>query len=113
MVGVIGYLSKTPLASETSIIDMKKRLIKLLLKFHREQDGGWFIPLLLAIVFNVIAYLLMPKPKKAKPPEVQDMDNPTADAGRPIPVVFGTVTVKGLNILWFGEKSYRKREVSA
>lgn len=74
---------------------------------------AWFIPLLLAIIFNVIAYLLAPKPKKTKPPEVKDLDNPTADAGRPIPVVFGTVTVKGLNVLWFGDKLKQTKKVSA
>lgn len=74
---------------------------------------AWFIPLLLAIVFNVVAYLLAPKPKRSQPAETKDMDNPTADAGRPIPVVFGTVTVKGLNVLWYGEKSRDSRKVSA
>lgn len=74
---------------------------------------AWFIPLLLAIVFNVLAYLLAPKPKRAQPPAAKDMDNPTADAGRPIPVVFGTVTVKGLNVLWYGDKSRETKKVSA
>ncbi len=74
---------------------------------------GWFIPLLLAIAVNVIAYLLTPKPKKTKPEASKDLENPTADAGRPIPVVFGTVTVKGLNVLWFGDKNKRDRKVNA
>jgi len=74
---------------------------------------GWFIPLLLAIVFNVIAYLLAPKPKKIQPPEIKDADNPTASAGRPIPVLFGTKPIKGLNVLWFGDKSKRTFEVNA
>jgi len=74
---------------------------------------AWFIPLLLAIIFNVIAYLLAPKPKKQKPPEAKDLDNPSADAGRPIPVIFGTVTIKGLNVLWFGDKSKETKKVSA
>jgi len=74
---------------------------------------GWFIPLLLAIIFNVVAYLLRPKPKRAQPPEMKDLDNPTADAGRPVPVVFGTVTVKGLNVLWFGDKTRKTFKVKA
>lgn len=65
---------------------------------------GWFIPLLIGLVLNVIAYLLLPSPKQVKPPEAKDLDNPTAEAGRPIPVVFGTLTVKGLNVLWYGDK---------
>lgn len=86
---------------------------RLLKAFWRDECGAWFIPLLLALVFNVVAYLLTPKPKKEKPEEAKDMDDPTADAGRPIPVVFGTVTVKGLNVLWFGEKSKDTFEVEA
>ena len=64
-------------------------------------------------MLGAVAYLIMPQPKREKPPEVQDMDNPTADAGRPIPVVFGTVTVKGLNVVWYGDKNIRNTEVSA
>ena len=67
---------------------------------------GWFLTLLIGLALNIIAYLLMPKPKPPKPPEAKDMDNPTAEAGRPIPVVFGVITVKGLNILWFGDKKH-------
>lgn len=88
-------------------------LTRYLRRFWREEDGGWFLPLLLAIAFNVIAYLLTPKPKKVKPEAAKDMDDPTADAGRPIPVVFGTVTVKGLNVLHFGDKNSRTLEVDA
>jgi hypothetical protein len=28
---------------------------------------------------------------------------PVAEEGRPIPVVFGTVTVTGANVLWYGD----------
>lgn len=73
----------------------------------------WLIPILVQIAISValtaIAYLLMPKPKQEKP-EVRDLEDPTASAGRPIPVLFGTKKIKGVNILWYGEKtsfSYR------
>lgn len=73
----------------------------------------WFLfTLLIGLAISVVAYLLMPRPKKPAPPAVQDMDNPTADAGRPIPVVFGSVTVKGLNILWYGDKQYSQYEIN-
>lgn len=65
---------------------------------------AWFIPLLVSLALSVVSYLLTPKPKQPKPGAVKDLDDPTAEAGRPLPVVFGTVTVKGLNVLWFGEK---------
>lgn len=82
-----------------------RKVLGLARRFWRDETGAWFIPLLLAIVFNVVAYLLMPKPKREQPPEAQDLDNPVAEAGKPIPVVFGTVTVKGLNVLWYGDKN--------
>ena len=73
----------------------------------------FWVTLLISIAINVVAYLIMPKPKVAKPEAAKDLENPTAEAGRPIPVVFGTITVKGLNVLWFGEKKTREFEVDA
>lgn len=64
-----------------------------------------FVQIGIAIVTLALSYLLAPKPKAPKPPSLADFENPTADAGRPLPVVFGTVTVKGPNLLWFGDKS--------
>ncbi len=71
----------------------------------------WFIPLLVSLAITVVAYLIMPKPKGPKPGAVTDMDDPTADAGRPMPVLFGDMTVKGLNVLWFGDKSISNRKI--
>jgi hypothetical protein len=74
---------------------------------------AWWAWLLLAIALNIVAYLLMPRPKQPKPPEVKDLDDPTADAGRPVPVVFGTLTVKGVNVLWFGDKNKYTYKIDA
>lgn len=76
---------------------------------------AWFVPLLISLALNVIAYLLQPKPKQAQPASTEDMEDPTAEAGRPIPVLFGTMTIKGTNILWYGEKqvtTYKKSSSS-
>ena len=73
----------------------------------------WFLHLLLGIGLAILGYILTPKPKMPKPDAVKDMDDPTAEAGRPIPVSFGTVTIKGLNILWFGEKKSVERKAKA
>lgn len=73
----------------------------------------WIGQLLIAFALNVVAYLIMPKPKTPKPEAARDLENPTAQAGRPVPVPFGTLTIKGLNILWYGEKSRRDYEVKA
>jgi hypothetical protein len=89
------------------------RLRALIRKFRRDEDGAWFLWLLIGLALNIIGYLLMPRPKTAKPEAAQDMDNPTADAGRPLPVVFGTLTVKGLNVLDFRDKNKRTIKVRA
>lgn len=60
-----------------------------------------------------VGYLLQPQPKREKPREATDLESPTADAGRPIPVVFGTVTLKGPNILWWGDKDVNQYEIDA
>lgn len=61
--------------------------------------------LLLLVVTNLIAAALAPKPPKPKPAALEDFDVPVAEEGRPIPVVFGTVTITGPNVLWYGDLS--------
>mgnify|MGYP003505697074 CR=1 FL=1 len=73
---------------------------------------AFFLNILLSLVLMVVSYLLMPKVKQ-ETPETKDLDDPTAEAGRPIPVLFGTVTVKGLNVLWFGEKGRQTSRIRA
>lgn len=70
----------------------------------------FLIQLAVSVALMTLSYIIMPKPKQEKP-EVQDLEEPKAEAGQPIPVVFGTKTVSGLNILWYGEKTTRKYEV--
>lgn len=74
---------------------------------------GWLLGLLISVAIQIVAYIIMPKPKAPKPEAAKDLENPTAEAGRPIPVVFGTVTIKGPNVLWYGEKSINTFKVSA
>ena len=45
-----------------------------------------------------------PRPKLPTPAAATEMDNPTASAGTPLPVVFGTVTVKSANFLGYWAK---------
>lgn len=73
----------------------------------------WLAQFLIGLAISVVAYLIMPKPKAPKPPEAKDLEAPTAEAGRPVPVVFGKVRVKGLNLLWYGNISKRVYEVDA
>lgn len=72
-----------------------------------------FWNIIIGLALMVIGYLLMPKPKKAKPPEVTEMEGPTAEAGRPIPVVFGDYTISSPNFLWWGDKVYVNRSEPA
>lgn len=74
---------------------------------------AWFVPILVSFLLSVVSYLLAPKPKQPKPQAAKDMDDPTAEAGRPIPVPFGTILIKGVNIIWFGEKRTRTYQVKA
>lgn len=72
------------------------------------------VPFLIQMAISValisLAYIILPKPKPEKP-EAQDIDLPKANAGSPIPVVFGTKTVQGLSVLWYGEKTTKKYKV--
>lgn len=60
-------------------------------------------PYIVAIVIAaLVATALAPKPAAPKPSTLEDFDLPTAEEGRPIPVVFGTVTITGANVTWYG-----------
>jgi hypothetical protein len=88
-----------------------RRFNRLLHRFIRDQHGAWWIWLLVGLALSIVSYLIMPKTQADKPQAASDLDDPTADSGRPVPVVFGTVTVKGLNILWYGEKSKQTKTI--
>lgn len=75
--------------------------------------AAFFTQLLVGVALMVIAFLIMPKPKQEKPEASRDLDNPTAEAGRPIPVVFGTLVVKGGNIIDYMDKGKLDRNVTA
>lgn len=63
----------------------------------------WLIQIVIALALNVIAYAIAPKPKTPNA-TVQDLTAPTADANKPITVIFGTMTVQSTNVLWYGDK---------
>lgn len=72
---------------------------------------NFLVQLLIGLALSFISYLLAPRPKTAKPNEVQELESPTAEAGRPQPVVFGTVLIESPNILWYGEKRTEKKDL--
>lgn len=73
----------------------------------------FLVQLLIAVVLSVAAYMLAPKPKQSTNSMAKDLESPTVEAGRPIPVVFGTLTVKSPNVLWYGQKLIREYKVKA
>jgi len=73
----------------------------------------WWLIIVAAVAAVALSLVLLPKPKAPRPDSTTDLDDPVAEAGKPIPVVFGTITVKGLNVLWFGDKRVRTMKVKA
>lgn len=69
----------------------------------------FFINMIIATAISFIASLLLAK----KPPSKQarKMDNPESSQGNVIPIVFGEVTIKNPNVLWYGDKRSRDREI--
>lgn len=64
---------------------------------------NFWVNLAILVVTTLISRALAPKPPKQKPPTLEDFQLPTAEAGRPVPVVFGEVTITGPNCVWYGD----------
>ena len=57
----------------------------------------------IVIVSVLVQYALQPKTPPPKAAALNDVDAPTADEGRPIPVVFGQVLIRSPNVVWYGD----------
>lgn len=64
--------------------------------------GFWFA-FFLFVGTTVVSALLQKPPKDASPAGAGDFQVPTAEEGRPIPVVYGTCQLKGPNVVWWGD----------
>ena len=64
--------------------------------------------LFVGFALQILGAILRPHAKKPSQPQ-QDIKKPTADAGRPIPVVFGSVQIKDPNCLYFGQAFHYAR----
>ena len=60
------------------------------------------------IIVIIVAVALQPKPPGVKPATLSEVDAPTAEQGKPVPKVFGTIVVQSPNIVWYGDLSYTK-----
>jgi hypothetical protein len=61
----------------------------------------WYVAVF--VVALVVAYSSIPKPQSLPPPGLGDVQVPTAEEGREIPVLFGTRELRGPNVLWYGD----------
>ncbi|BAO53031.1 hypothetical protein KPP23_004 [Pseudomonas phage KPP23] len=62
--------------------------------------------LVIMVVMLVLAVVLAPKPTTPKPAIVEDIDMPTAEQGKPIKVIFGTILDESPNCVWYGDPAY-------
>lgn len=63
------------------------------------------VQIIIAIVLAAVSYAMMPRPKTAtNTAKPADLSTPTVSAGRPLPVLFGTVTIQDPNVLHIGKK---------
>jgi hypothetical protein len=73
-----------------------------------QYEYAW-IWIVLFVLAAAAAYFLMPRPDGPKPASAENFDFATAQEGRSIPVVFGTVRLNDPNVVWFGD--YATREI--
>lgn len=73
----------------------------------------WLVALIVSAALQVAVYIITPKPKGPKPAAAQQAENPTAEAGRPIPVLFGTDRMQEVNVIGFWDKSSNQYQIKA
>lgn len=69
----------------------------------------WWFTALLFVGSFIASELLRPKPniENARPKNLGDFQFPTATEGRKIPLVWGSVQLKGPNVIWYGDLEAR------
>lgn len=77
---------------------------RAMLRAHPERRGFWITLLVYAVLF-VLSEFLRPKPdlENAKPAGLGDFQFPTATEDRVVPLLWGTIQVKGPNVVWYGD----------
>ncbi len=54
------------------------------------------------VISLAIAIAFAPKPQSVPPPGLNEVNTPTAEDGREIPVLFGTRDLRAPNVVWYG-----------
>lgn len=67
------------------------------------MDPVTWIQIAILIVSLVVSYALAPKQTIPPPAALVDFSVPTAEEGRPIPVVLGEEIITGSNVLHYGD----------
>ena len=62
---------------------------------------------ILWVVTSLISYLLAPKPQTQKPSSLEDIEIPSVDEGKEIPVIFGRMEVSPF-VSWYGDFSQQE-----
>ncbi|MBS0364897.1 MAG: hypothetical protein JSR67_03625 [Proteobacteria bacterium] len=62
-----------------------------------------WVYLILLIVSVATSYALRPRPPKAAPATLADVNVPQIEIGKPVAVAFGEVWIDDSNVLWFGD----------
>jgi len=59
--------------------------------------------IILQLISLVVSYSLAPKPETEPPAALQDFKVPSAEEGKELGVVFGTVWIESPNVTWYGD----------
>lgn len=68
----------------------------------------WWLVILIFVGSTVLSALLQKRPKDVQPAGLSDFQVPTAQEGRVIPVIYGTVLNSGPNVVWWGDLDIHK-----
>lgn len=61
-----------------------------------------WIAAIIFVVALVVAYTMAPKSETRPPAGLDEIQAPTAEVGREIPVLFGRRKLEGPNVVWYG-----------
>lgn len=62
-----------------------------------------WIAAIIFVVALIVAYTMQPKPETRPPAGIDEIQAPTAEIGREIPVLFGTRKISSANVVWYGD----------
>lgn len=55
-----------------------------------------------------IMSFVKPKVETPRPASLEDFNVPTAETGRNVPIIYGTVLCKDANTVWYGDLDYEE-----